>query len=292
MTIQLWSSTVRLQGINGNCKSGFAPSRSCLTFSRNGSSDHRPRKRARFTTQYPTPLLDEKDDLSQLWWGAVQSDALLANGLPGIPFGPSTSTSHRKKLKRSKPKREESQPLSPNPKSLLSLMNNNIKTMRRVRHTHAKFAALNAATAPQEDEDGAETGVFGVASGVPGQRPPATTTLLTAGFGIGEEDVVNDKIDESPWTLGRGKGKSKLSGIDIGEENATDCLTWASEKMLEHAGFQGTSKVALDVLTTVTSEYLLNVGRTIRFLSDKFGQTMTPEVCPAPFSLLRFRPDL
>lgn len=39
-----------------------------------------------------------------------------------------------------------------------------------------------------------------------------------------------------------------------------------------------TSKVALDVLADVTSEYLLNVGRTIRFLSDKFGQTMTPEV--------------
>jgi hypothetical protein len=39
-----------------------------------------------------------------------------------------------------------------------------------------------------------------------------------------------------------------------------------------------TSKVALDVLAAVTSEYFLNVGRTIRFLSDKFGKTMTPEV--------------
>jgi hypothetical protein len=38
------------------------------------------------------------------------------------------------------------------------------------------------------------------------------------------------------------------------------------------------SKVALDVLADVTSEYFLNVGRTIRFLSDKFGKTMTPEV--------------
>lgn len=42
--------------------------------------------------------------------------------------------------------------------------------------------------------------------------------------------------------------------------------------------FAATSKVALDVLADVTSEYLLNVGRTIRFLSDKFGKTMTPEV--------------
>jgi hypothetical protein len=40
----------------------------------------------------------------------------------------------------------------------------------------------------------------------------------------------------------------------------------------------GTSSVALDVLADVTSQYLLNVGRTIRFLSDKFGKAMTPEV--------------
>jgi transcriptional activator SPT7 len=50
-----------------------------------------------------------------------------------------------------------------------------------------------------------------------------------------------------------------------------------SGKVLEHAGFQGTAKSALDVLTGVTSEYLLNVGRTIKLLSDKFANKMTPE---------------
>ena len=40
----------------------------------------------------------------------------------------------------------------------------------------------------------------------------------------------------------------------------------------------GTSKSALDVLTGVASEYLLNVGRTIQFLSDKYGNKMSPEV--------------
>jgi hypothetical protein len=37
--------------------------------------------------------------------------------------------------------------------------------------------------------------------------------------------------------------------------------------------------VALDVLANVASEYLLNVGRTMRFLCDKYGSKMTPEVC-------------
>ena len=36
--------------------------------------------------------------------------------------------------------------------------------------------------------------------------------------------------------------------------------------------------MALDVLTGVASEYLLNVGRTIQFLSDKYGKKMSPEV--------------
>ena len=40
----------------------------------------------------------------------------------------------------------------------------------------------------------------------------------------------------------------------------------------------GTAKSALDVLAGVTSEYLLNVGRTITFLSDKYANKMTPEV--------------
>ena len=45
------------------------------------------------------------------------------------------------------------------------MMNHNIMTMRRVRHTHAKFAALTASSAPPEDEEqGAEGGGGGVYS--------------------------------------------------------------------------------------------------------------------------------
>ena len=49
------------------------------------------------------------------------------------------------------------------------------------------------------------------------------------------------KIDEEPWTVWRGKrGKIKnLSGVEIGEANAADCLHWAGNKILEHVGFQG-----------------------------------------------------
>jgi transcriptional activator SPT7 len=323
-----WSWIVRV-AINERCNIPFQTIGTTLTFHvvpcRNGSIDqHRPRKRTRYTTQYPTPLLDEKDDLSQLWWGAVQSDSLLNNGLPGIPFGPSSSvsgTSSSSKLqqhpssvkhKRRKPPKQQQQQQPANSKTLLSMMNHNIMTMRRVRHTHAKFAALTASTAPPEDEEqGAEGGggIYGsggtgggtaTRAGLPGGIG-SSSGLVGNSFGLSEDDGLDDKIDEEPWTVWRGKkGKVKdLSEVEIGEANATDCLHWAGNKILEHVGFQGmlfafslklalsnsfffflaaTSKVALDVLAAVTSEYLLNVGRTIRFLSDKFGKTMTPEV--------------
>ena len=114
--------------------------------------------------------------------------------------------------------------------------------MRRVRHTHAKFAALNASSAPPEDEDH-EGGLYG---GLSSARGPGTSTLSSfgTGFGVVDDEIVDDRIDEAPWTPGRGKGKrktKKLSGVEIGVDNASDCLNWSTSKILEHEGFQGAS---------------------------------------------------
>ncbi|KAG6907341.1 hypothetical protein DXG01_009298 [Tephrocybe rancida] len=238
----------------------------------NGFTDHRPRKRTRYSSQYVTPLVFEKDDVSELWWGAVQSDDLLANGLPKIPFASSSSpTSSPSAPRKVKGKRRKKQPdAAPPPKSLLTLMNTNIKTMKRLRHTHAKFAALNASNNVNAED--AEGGGDGAPFSTRGPTPPALM--------MGEEDgigVVDDKVDERPWraTL---KGKRWGGGVEIGEEAAADCMGWMGGKVLEHAGFQGASQVTLDVLSSVASEYLLNVGRTIRYLSDKYSALMTPEV--------------
>ncbi|KAG5635234.1 hypothetical protein H0H81_011966 [Sphagnurus paluster] len=256
----------------------------------NGSApDTRPRKRARYSSQYPTPLAFEKNDVSELWWGAVQSDAMLANGLPHIPFAsssslssasasssttPATTTATATPAPRAK-RRKKPIPIPPEgppPKSLLSLMNNNIKTMKRLRHTHAKFAALTASTAPAEEgEEG------------PGYSAPAVVPGAGAGVGVGvgasvdEVDLLDDdKVDERPWSA-RVKGKRPARGVEMGEESAAGCVDWMTGKVLEHAGFQGSSQAALSVLAGVTSEYLLNVGRTIKFLCDKYSTTMTPE---------------
>ncbi|KAF9443889.1 hypothetical protein P691DRAFT_808180 [Macrolepiota fuliginosa MF-IS2] len=296
-------------------------------------NDHRPRKRARFVTPYPAPLSSDqtKDEISELWWAAAQSDTLLANGVPPIPFGPassehkarcpsslssstlslspfhsqSTSTSIPKapKLKSKRRKKQDAAHIEvdevppthiDNPKALLNMMNVNVKTMRRVRHTHGKFAALNATTlASDETEEGA-TGPG--AAGGSGSGNAAAGPSNAGAFGDGsavalnaaaEDEILNEKIDERPWVMmvegkgkGKGKGKERLArvgGIEVGEKNAWGCLQWSNQKILEHAGFQGTSQAAMDLLAGVMSEYLSNVGRTIKYMCDTYSATMTPE---------------
>ena len=119
--------------------------------------------------------------------------------------------------------------------------------MRRVRHTHAKFTALTASTAsPEDEEQGAEASIYGAGgSGATASRA-GTVGVIGAGFalnsfGLSEDDSLADKMDEEPWTIGRGKkGKIKnMGGVEMGEANATNCLHWAGNKILEHVGFQG-----------------------------------------------------
>ena len=210
----------------------------------------------------------------ELWWDAMRSDEMLTSGVPTLArssseyynppsfvTAPAINDPPREGMRKRKKKQKTD---TPAPNTLLYHMNNNVRTLRRVRTTHAKFTALTQSL----EEGGA------------GGAPPFINDI---------PDDVDDIMDERPWKpVGR--------GIDMGEEHANDCLHWMGGKVLEHSGFQGeslpskhiqafirggragTSKVALDVLSSVTAEYLLNVGRTIRFLCDKYGNQMTSEV--------------
>ena len=311
----------------------------------------------------PSPGQDQiKEELPDLWWAAAQSDTLLANGIPPIPFGPSSSevknrsssssssslalrsasssfvsssSSKRRlfddhsslsgcepKAKRRKKTQDtitdEAPPMRvENPKALLNMMNTNIKTMRRIRYTHAKFAALNATTtlANEEVEEGTSLMSGGIGSVLPMAGASlgdvdildSSTSTGSTGEAINaavDDEIMNEKLDERPFTImqkvkvrGKGKERERMArhgGVDIGEKNAWTCLQWTNRKILEHVGFQGvyivnlrsfligtskgTSQVSLDMLSGILAEYISNVGRTIKFLSDRYAGTMTPEV--------------
>ena len=95
-------------------------------------------------------------------------------------------------------------------------MNSNIRTLKRVRRTHTKFAALNL-----NAEDG---GVVGT------DEPPD----------MAEDDPVDEFVDERPWKALIGlKASDMEGGVELGGEQAVHCLRWMNGKVLEHAGFQG-----------------------------------------------------
>ena len=79
--------------------------------------------------------------------------------------------------------------------------------MKRVRHTHARFASLIANTAALSGADESIDGLpptTGAASGFPSQSGITMSSHLGGGSGgvtVEEEnvDVVNDRIDERPW---------------------------------------------------------------------------------------------
>ncbi|KAJ6592683.1 hypothetical protein B0H19DRAFT_1245522 [Mycena capillaripes] len=309
--------------------------------------DDRPRKRARSDGAVATSTADP-----HLWWTAVHSDALLPNGLPGIahpaslplPSLPLPSSAFlppgRRKRRKKKPKASTDPAKARNgrdEKTLLALMSTNIRTMRRLRHTHARFAALGLGSSSGANNDEGD-GMLPPPLPLPplGMPPPPLEAGLLAMPELpereGEEEhavVGENEVDDRPWggELGIGgvgmgggrrrKGKGRVSAsasgvgglglgpgvgrafgngvgtgaygaagaeeedevpeIEVGGANAERCMRWMGSKVLEHAGFQGTSNAALDVLASVTSEYLLNVGRTMRYLCDKYSQTMTPE---------------
>ncbi|KAH8110536.1 hypothetical protein DFH11DRAFT_1514277 [Phellopilus nigrolimitatus] len=219
------------------------------------NGDGRPRKRAR------TRLRAAEADPVDFWWEASTSSSLMANGLPTLTYtssiaceqahlpsppqpAPAPARIRRRKKKRPPAKQQQQQG-----KSLLDLISNNIRTLKRVRGVNDKFLALNL-----NSEDGPGPGTIE-------PLEPEAAEVLT------EVDAL---VDDRPW-------RSRGTDLEIGVEDANDCLSWMSTKILEHSGFQSTSRAALDVFTGVAAEYLFNVGRTLRYLCDKYSQQMTAE---------------
>ncbi|KDQ56329.1 hypothetical protein JAAARDRAFT_208033 [Jaapia argillacea MUCL 33604] len=255
-------------------------------------SNTRPHKRPR-TSSPSFQISQEESTALNLWWSATLSNELIGNGLPPLVLSSSPPTPTLSKLKKEKRKKKGGKPKGnneagtkePNQKSILTLMNSNIKTMKHVRRTHAKLSALSLTTnQPASAEDGPAPAPL---------PPPPPVPMLEER----EEGDVVDSVDERVWSvwglgveprrkggrgrgmgMGKGKGKQREEReVEVGEARADECLHWAGGKILEHVGFQGTTKVALDVLAGVTSEYLLNVGRTMRFLCDRYSRKMSAE---------------
>jgi transcriptional activator SPT7 len=264
-----------------------------LSMSRADQSASRPRKRSRLRSDTVEVTERELD----LWWNAVGSDTFVANGLPptfcSVPEDPSV-LGHQsassdmpeygipnrdiQDLPRSPEKTKSRPPKSPKkrksdapPKdqqksgegikdTLLTFMDDNIRTMRRVRQAHAKLSVLKES---QNAEDGGEGEETVGASSIGGKM------LTGSGAGLPpplEEDVDGHRSKRAKrWrpsyveyevtppqsmhgvkteTGRRGSSERRRPAKPIGdmvinEQAAEQCLGWMSGTVLEHAGFQG-----------------------------------------------------
>lgn len=230
-------------------------------------NDPRPRKRPRLSPSdlpYPLSTLDP----TELWWKAVETDPLLASGLPLPPYQPpraprsafsntspdDTPTKVKKPAKiktkvKSKGKEGKEGAGKKEKKTLLALMNKNIVTMRSLRRVHLRYSALEEANKAEEggeDEAGAGAGKD-VASGA-GKKPSVFLPPPGGGGGGGIEDLIPDtKVDKRSWYKRAGVRR----GAEVGEEQAEDCVRWMGGKVLEHVGFQGTLPRLLNRLRRV-----------------------------------------
>ena len=146
-----------------------------LTHRSNSTQDDRPRKRARFGSP-PKDIID-------LWWDAMQSDALLGNALPVLRHAASDAPAAaappaaivdppRKAGQRARKKRRKSDDARMQ-KTLLYHMNNNVRTVRRVRETHARLTVLKETNA--EDGAGIANAVVNLALSAEGLVRASTT---------------------------------------------------------------------------------------------------------------------
>lgn len=64
----------------------------------------------------------------------------------------------------------------------------------------------------------------------------------------------------------------------ITDSSAQDIFQRMTSKLLAHAGFEGANENALRVLTDVATDYITNIGKTLRCYVDDYGKQMTGEV--------------
>ncbi|CCO31981.1 hypothetical protein BN14_06033 [Rhizoctonia solani AG-1 IB] len=127
----------------------------------------------------------------------------------------------------------------PKDTGLKGAIHKNITTLHNIRRMHTKILVLNALV--EENQNGNED--------IP--IPPDSPTT--------EPPIIS------------------IPGLTLAEDSGAECLNRVSTTVLQHAGFEGSSKGALDVLQHVVAEYLENVGRTFRFMTDTLGRTMSNE---------------
>lgn len=182
-------------------------------------------------------------DATHAWWAACGSDAMLCAGVPAVPHAgrargcgdPMPSPPSRLPSERA---------------GMPRMMARNIKTMRRLHHTHQKF--------------------FKLADVVEHELPiPADLAYASSSDEEGDDDA--PEAPRPPHT------PFPTLFPRLTPQYAREQMSWQVQMLLAHTGFDGSHTAALQVLTDVTREYMMSLGRTLRLYADRFAPKMDAE---------------
>ena len=140
----------------------------------------------------------------------------------------------------------------------------NIDTLRRIRRTHA--ALLGSIPSSSAGSDPLER--VPLALRIPDAHPAAPPDDLKAIPLEGGAKVAEHVL----------KRNCALLLEHTGFEGMVEDLPSRTLPITDH-NFIASGKGPLDVLTDIAAEYVMNVGRTLKFLSEQHSNTMSSEVC-------------
>lgn len=241
--------------------------------SANGSVNKQGKMRESEPVPYPFELQESLEGVMGkafqigAWWDSTNAPNLLANGIS--PLGTSVQIEPSKKRfigeSSRKRRRKRKGELPVHVFGGIEALEKNVSTIAKLRKTHTKFGALTSLIEHEEPI-------------------PAALAVVSSDESEGEEGT--KKESES-------KTKKRHKEVDmpapsmhdvfrnpfakLSNEGATDILESKTQYLLAHAGFEGVQRTAADVLTDVTAEYLMSMGRTLRMYTDQFAHEMSVE---------------
>jgi len=89
-----------------------------------------------------------------------------------------------------------------------------------------------------------------------------------------DESIPHDQKQLVPASL----SSSKIPPLALNTESGHQMAQKVLSKLLTHAGFEGAKMGALNVLTDVMTDYLTNIGKTMKAYWDDYGHDMDGDV--------------
>jgi transcriptional activator SPT7 len=71
---------------------------------------------------------------------------------------------------------------------------------------------------------------------------------------------------------------TKIPPLALNSESGHQMSQKVLTKLLSHAGFEGAKLGALNVLTDIMTDYITNIGKTLRYYWDDYGHQMDGDV--------------